>query len=112
MLKGKILTLTETLNNTELETKASRETIMRLVSEVGKEQKDYEKSVMEMDALRSVRDLVFPETMCEPSVLQSSDVVFNVLNVSFTDTNFQFLLCSIPFTVFTLNLDIKTFYQI
>ena len=54
MLKGKILTLTETMNNTELETKASRETIMRLVSEVGREKKDYERNVMEMDALRSV----------------------------------------------------------
>ena len=55
MLKGKILTLNETLNNTELETKASRETIMRLVSEVGKEQRDFERRTHEMDAFRSVR---------------------------------------------------------
>ncbi|XP_074661960.1 coiled-coil domain-containing protein 170-like [Tubulanus polymorphus] len=40
MLKGKMLTLNETLSNTELESKASRETIMRLVSEVGREQKN------------------------------------------------------------------------
>ena len=60
MLKGKILTLTETMNNTELETKASRETIMRLVSEVGREKKDYERNVMEMDALRSVSGYQYP----------------------------------------------------
>lgn len=57
MLKGKILTLNETLNNTELETKASRETIMRLVSEVGKEQRDFERRTHEMDAFRSERDV-------------------------------------------------------
>ena len=54
MLKGKILTLNETVNSTELETKASRETIMRLVSEVGKEQRDFERMQQEMDAFRSV----------------------------------------------------------
>ncbi|CAH1792725.1 unnamed protein product [Owenia fusiformis] len=36
-----MVTLQEALQNTELETKASRETIMRLVSEVGREQKTY-----------------------------------------------------------------------
>ncbi|CAH1792734.1 unnamed protein product [Owenia fusiformis] len=41
ILKGKMVTLQEALQNTELETKASRETIMRLVSEVGREQKTY-----------------------------------------------------------------------
>ena len=54
MLKGKILTLNETVNSTELESKASRETIMRLVSEVGKEQRDFERMQQEMDAFRSV----------------------------------------------------------
>ena len=54
MLKGKLLTLTETLNNSELETKASRETIMRLVSEMGKEQQTQSKYASELDHLRSV----------------------------------------------------------
>ncbi|CAM4646467.1 unnamed protein product [Lepidochelys kempii] len=39
MLKGKIPTLAEAINVHEIESKASRETIMRLVSEVSKEQK-------------------------------------------------------------------------
>lgn len=54
MLKGKLLTLNETLNNSELETKASRETIMRLVSEMGREQQNQSKYASEMDNLRSV----------------------------------------------------------
>lgn len=54
MLKGKLLTLKETLNNSELETKASRETIMRLVSEMGKEQHYQSRCASEIDALRSV----------------------------------------------------------
>lgn len=56
LLKGKIVTLKETLNSTELETKASRETIMRLVSEVGKEQKVATKYTAELDRLRMERD--------------------------------------------------------
>ncbi|XP_045163398.2 coiled-coil domain-containing protein 170-like isoform X2 [Mercenaria mercenaria] len=56
MLKGKLLTLSETLNNSELETKASRETIMRLVSEMGKEQQTQSKYATELDHLRSERD--------------------------------------------------------
>lgn len=56
MLKGKLLTLTETLNNSELETKASRETIMRLVSEMGREQQTQSKYASEMDCLRAERD--------------------------------------------------------
>lgn len=63
MLKGKILTLNETLNNTELETKASRETIMRLVSEVGKEQRDFERMQKETDACRSVGFLLLSSNM-------------------------------------------------
>nr|XP_005301455.1 coiled-coil domain-containing protein 170 isoform X1 [Chrysemys picta bellii] len=39
MLKGQIATLAEAINVHEIESKASRETIMRLVSEVSKEQK-------------------------------------------------------------------------
>ncbi|KAL5009306.1 hypothetical protein ScPMuIL_014887 [Solemya velum] len=56
MLKGKIVTLKEMLNSTELETKASRETIMRLVSEVGKEQKVATRYTTEMDNLRMERE--------------------------------------------------------
>ena len=58
MLKGKCMTLTETLNNSELETKASRETIMRLVSEVGKEQQMHSKYSTEFDTVRSVSECV------------------------------------------------------
>ncbi|KAJ8308568.1 hypothetical protein KUTeg_013442 [Tegillarca granosa] len=56
MLKGKIVTLSETLNSTELETKASRETIMRLVSEVGKEQQIATRYTSEVDSLKMERD--------------------------------------------------------
>lgn len=54
LLKGKIVTLNETVNSTELESKASRETIMRLVSEVGKEQKVATRFTSEIDNLRLV----------------------------------------------------------
>ncbi|XP_060072809.1 coiled-coil domain-containing protein 170-like [Ylistrum balloti] len=56
ILKGKIITMSECLNSTELETKASRETIMRLVSEVGKEQKCATRYTTEIDNLRMERD--------------------------------------------------------
>ncbi|OWF37113.1 coiled-coil domain-containing protein 170-like [Mizuhopecten yessoensis] len=56
ILKGKIVTMSECLNSTELETKASRETIMRLVSEVGKEQKVATRYTSEIDNLRMERD--------------------------------------------------------
>ena len=54
LLKGKLVTMNEMLSSTELETKASRETIMRLVSEVGKEQKVTTKFTSEIDNLRMV----------------------------------------------------------
>jgi hypothetical protein len=54
VLKGKLITLNETLANTELETKASRETIMRLVSEVGREQKASTQTSTEIQNLRLV----------------------------------------------------------
>lgn len=54
ILKGKLVTLNETLANTELETKASRETIMRLVSEVGREQKASTATSTEIQNLRLV----------------------------------------------------------
>lgn len=61
LLKGKIVTLNETLNSTELESKASRETIMRLVSEVGKEQKVATRFTSEIDNLRLERDTAITE---------------------------------------------------
>lgn len=53
-LKGKILTLNEHLNETQLETKASRETIMRLVSEMGREQKVATRYTVDIEKLRIV----------------------------------------------------------
>ncbi|WAR19887.1 CC170-like protein, partial [Mya arenaria] len=57
LLRGKLLTLNETLNNSELETKASRETIMRLVSEMGREQQMQSRYESERETLRSERDM-------------------------------------------------------
>lgn len=54
LLKGKLVTLNEMLTNTELESKASRETIMRLVSEVGREQKVASRYNTDYDTLRMV----------------------------------------------------------
>ncbi|XP_070180437.1 coiled-coil domain-containing protein 170-like isoform X2 [Littorina saxatilis] len=56
LLKGKLVTLTETLNNTQLESKASRETIMRLVSEMGRDQMVTTKYTAEVENLRIERD--------------------------------------------------------
>ncbi|XP_064602879.1 coiled-coil domain-containing protein 170-like isoform X2 [Liolophura sinensis] len=56
LLKGKLVTLNEMLTNTELESKASRETIMRLVSEVGREQKVANRYNTNYDSLRLERD--------------------------------------------------------
>ena len=55
MLKGKLLNLNGALTSTELETKASRETIMRLVSEVGREQKVATRYTSEIENIRMVR---------------------------------------------------------
>ena len=44
----------EYTNNAELETKACRETIMRLVTEAEKEQKSATKYSLELDSLRLV----------------------------------------------------------
>jgi hypothetical protein len=62
LLKGKIVTMKEALSSTELETKASRETIMRLVSGVGKEQKIATKYTSELDRLRMVSNCLYYET--------------------------------------------------
>ena len=54
MLRGKIATLKEHCQTAELETKASRETIMRLVSESEREQKQVDKYTLDMDKVRLV----------------------------------------------------------
>ena len=58
-LKGKLMTMKEYVNNAEYETKASRETIMRLVSEAEREQRVSSKYNLEMDNLRVVSSLYF-----------------------------------------------------
>ena len=54
------MTMKEYVNNAEVETKASRETIMRLVSEAEKEQKSASRFNLEIDSLRVVG------TICKP----------------------------------------------
>ncbi|XP_069462876.1 coiled-coil domain-containing protein 170 [Ambystoma mexicanum] len=56
VLKGRIFTLEETINVHETESKASRETIMRLVSEINREQKKASSSTQETDTLRKELD--------------------------------------------------------
>ena len=55
-LRGKIAAMKEYINNAELETKASRETIIRLVSEAEREQRTVSKYTVEFDQLRQVRN--------------------------------------------------------
>jgi len=54
LLESRIKTLEDALGAHDLETKASRETIMRLVSEVGREQKSVSETNLIMDKLRKV----------------------------------------------------------
>lgn len=54
-VKGQIVTLEETINVHEMEAKASRETIMRLVSEVNREQKRAASCAEERDKLNQVQ---------------------------------------------------------
>lgn len=54
-VKGQIVTLEETINVHEMEAKASRETIMRLVSEVNREQKKAASCTEEKDRLNQVQ---------------------------------------------------------
>ncbi|XP_078673529.1 coiled-coil domain-containing protein 170-like isoform X2 [Branchiostoma floridae x Branchiostoma belcheri] len=56
MLRGRLSTLTEALNSSELETKASRETIMRLVSEVSREQRNLSQINTSTEQLRMERE--------------------------------------------------------
>lgn len=54
MLKGRMCSLQEGLANSELESKASRETINRLVSEVNSEQSVASRFKQELDQLTRV----------------------------------------------------------
>lgn len=54
-LKGKIATLEESLSSTELESKAGRETIQRLVNELDREQKTYLSNATHVEKLKLVR---------------------------------------------------------
>ncbi|XP_078000204.1 coiled-coil domain-containing protein 170-like isoform X3 [Glandiceps talaboti] len=56
LLRGKLTTLTDHLSSAELESKASRETIMRLVSEISREQKSTSSTILSIESLRSERD--------------------------------------------------------
>ncbi|XP_070577183.1 coiled-coil domain-containing protein 170-like isoform X4 [Ptychodera flava] len=56
ILKGKLTTLTDHLGSAELESKASRETIMRLVSEISREQKSVSSTVLSIESMRAERD--------------------------------------------------------
>ncbi|XP_002738131.1 coiled-coil domain-containing protein 170-like isoform X2 [Saccoglossus kowalevskii] len=56
LLRGRLNTLTEHLNSAELESKASRETIMRLVSEISREQKSVSSTVSTVENMRVERD--------------------------------------------------------
>ncbi|KAJ8045829.1 hypothetical protein HOLleu_08927 [Holothuria leucospilota] len=51
-LKGKLATLEESLSSTELESKASRETIQRLVNEIDREQKTYMSNATQVERLK------------------------------------------------------------
>ncbi|ELU12895.1 hypothetical protein CAPTEDRAFT_173947 [Capitella teleta] len=55
-LRSKFASMREHLENAQLEHKASRETILRLVSEAEREQKSSNKYCMEMDSLRQERE--------------------------------------------------------
>lgn len=57
MLRGKMASMRDYLGNAELETKASRETIMRLVCEAEREQKMNSKYNIEFDGMRAVGKL-------------------------------------------------------
>jgi len=54
MLKGRLCTVQESLANSELESKASRETINRLVSEMNKEQSLVSKYKADVEHLERV----------------------------------------------------------
>ncbi|XP_072163336.1 coiled-coil domain-containing protein 170-like [Diadema setosum] len=61
MLRGKLSALTETLNSSELESKASRETIQRLVGEIEREQKTYLANATSVEKMKLERDVAYRE---------------------------------------------------
>lgn len=65
-MKGQIVTLEETVNVHEMEAKASRETIMRLVSEVNREQKKAASCTEERDKLNQVQ---YVKCVCASAVM-------------------------------------------
>ena len=66
LMKGKLASMKEYMNTAEVENKASRETIMRLVSEAEREQKFASRYTVEMDNLRLVSShfVVFYTYIC------------------------------------------------
>ena len=59
------------VNSAEVETKACRETIMRLVAEAEKEQKASTRYGVELDNLRVVSGILLMVNISPPSLLQS-----------------------------------------
>ncbi|XP_054758190.2 coiled-coil domain-containing protein 170-like [Lytechinus pictus] len=59
MLRGRLSSLTEAHNSSELESKASRETIQRLVGEIEREQKTYVEKATSVEKLKMERDIAF-----------------------------------------------------
>ena len=55
ILESRVQTLDDALNAHSLETKASRETIMRLVAEVGKEQKNITEVANALERMKQVQ---------------------------------------------------------
>ncbi len=75
----------EYVNNAEVETKASRETIMRLVSEAEKEQRNNSRYSVEMDGLRVVRQAASVEfslaTCCFIACSDSSSSTIHQMSI-------------------------------
>jgi hypothetical protein len=55
MIKGKLMTTTESLNSNVSENKANRETIQRLVNEINKFEKDATNTKLDVDKFKAVR---------------------------------------------------------
>lgn len=69
MLKGRLCTAQETLANSEMESKASRETINRLVSEVNSEQSVASKFKQELEHINRV---------CSCPLLYNNNNIYNL----------------------------------
>ncbi|XP_074846469.1 coiled-coil domain-containing protein 170 isoform X2 [Carettochelys insculpta] len=80
MLKGQVATLAEAISGREIESKASRETIMRLVSEVNKEQKkaatysqDVDKLSKDLDSTLTAKETLEKEVRVLQDRLAASE---------------------------------------